>query len=139
MSITKLMKVIKISITMKYTQFSIRLRESREEKSLTMKQLAAAIEVSDASICKWENALAEPKAGYILKLAEYFHCSTDYLLGNGNDYAGARRNFCQISLDSGERELVELFKGLPEIQKRLLLATARAWTEAEDEVIHKIV
>lgn len=70
----------------KNLKFGMRLRELREEAGLSMLQLADAIGVSDASVCKWENGLAEPKASYIMRLAEYFDCSADYLIGNDGEY-----------------------------------------------------
>ena len=61
--------------------FSERLRELREAKGLSMIALSQKIGVSDAAICKWENATNEPKASYIYLLAEFFEVTTDYLLG----------------------------------------------------------
>ncbi len=70
--------------------FAARLRDLREEAGLSMMELARRIGVSDAAICKWENGLAEPKLGYIIRLAEFFDCSTDYLIGKDGDYAVAK-------------------------------------------------
>lgn len=67
--------------------FAVRLRELREEAGLSMMELSRAIGVSDAAICKWENGNAEPKLGYIIRLAEFFDCSTDYLIGKDGDFA----------------------------------------------------
>ncbi len=72
------------------TKFGARLHELREEAGLSMMQLAKAIGVSDAAVCKWENGAAEPKVGYIIKLAEYFDCTTDYLTGNDGYYSAAK-------------------------------------------------
>ena len=67
--------------------FKDRLRELREERGLSMKELGKKIGVSDAAVCKWENGIAEPKVSYILQLADFFECSTDFLLGRNDDYA----------------------------------------------------
>ena len=60
---------------------SKRLKELRLEKNLSQMKLAKIIGVSDAIICKWEKGENEPKAGYIIKLADYFGVTRDYLLG----------------------------------------------------------
>ena len=114
---------------MKETIFGARLRELREEGGLSMKQLGEALEVSDAAICKWENGMAEPKAGCILKLAVYFHCSADYLLGRSNEFARSGERYASVSLGNGEARIAELYKKLPEELRELLLKTAEAWAE----------
>jgi len=61
--------------------FATRLRELRIERELSMKDLAQKINATDAAISNWENDINEPKMSYIIKLAEYFGVSSDYLLG----------------------------------------------------------
>jgi len=61
--------------------FAERLKELRIEKGMSMKQLAKAINVTDAAITYWENNLNEPKITYLKAIAIYFGVSTDYLLG----------------------------------------------------------
>ncbi len=61
--------------------FANRLRELREEKRLSMKQLAKHIGTTDATISNWENEINEPKISYIKEIAIFFGVTTDYLLG----------------------------------------------------------
>ncbi len=61
--------------------FAIRLRELRIEKGLSMKQLAKALDTTDAAISNWENCINEPKISYLKSIALYFGVSCDYLLG----------------------------------------------------------
>lgn len=61
--------------------FSERLRELRQEKGLSMKQLAKELNTTDAAISNWENGINEPKISYVKSIAIYFEVSTDYLLG----------------------------------------------------------
>ena len=61
--------------------FATRLRELRIEKGLSMKQLAKALETTDAAISNWENCINEPKISYLKSIALYFGVSSDYLLG----------------------------------------------------------
>ena len=62
-------------------KFSQRLRELRTDRELSMKQLAKAIDTTDAAISNWENGINEPKISYIIKLCKFFDVSSDYLLG----------------------------------------------------------
>ncbi|MBR1954386.1 MAG: helix-turn-helix transcriptional regulator [Clostridia bacterium] len=63
----------------------LKLRELRENRQLSMAQLAIVIGVSDAAISNWENGVNEPKASYLIKLADYFGVTADELLGR-EDY-----------------------------------------------------
>ena len=64
--------------------FSMRLRERRTDKQMSMKQLAVAIGTTDAAISNWENGINEPKISYVIRLCEFFNVSADYLLGIEN-------------------------------------------------------
>ena len=60
------------------------IKELRLEKGLTQQQLAKNIGVSQKAIDYWERNVNEPKASYIIKLADFFDVSADYLLGRKN-------------------------------------------------------
>ena len=61
--------------------FAQRLRELRQDRNLSMKQLAKQLNTTDAAISNWENEINEPKISYLLSIAKFFNVSTDYLLG----------------------------------------------------------
>lgn len=69
--------------------FATRLRELRQEKKLSMKQLSIQIKATDGAISNWENGINEPKISYLVKLAVFFDVSADYLLGL-EDETGAK-------------------------------------------------
>ena len=61
--------------------FAQRLRELRQDKHLSMKQLAKELNTTDAAISNWENEINEPKISYLVAIAHFFNVSADYLLG----------------------------------------------------------
>ncbi len=61
--------------------FGKRLKELRQEKNLTQKQLAAQIGVRNSIISFYEVGDRQPSVEIIIKLAAVFHVSTDYLMG----------------------------------------------------------
>ena len=65
-------------------EFKYRLRNLRFEKNLTGEQLANAIGVKKTTISTWENGKAFPEIGTLIKLANYFDVSIDYILGRNN-------------------------------------------------------
>lgn len=96
--------------------FAERLKELREEKELSMMQLASKLGVSDAAICKWENDLTEPRANNILSIAHFFEVSTDYLLGLESEFGVKKYSSPQIvvhTLSLDEKKLLDSFRSLP--------------------------
>lgn len=60
---------------------SLRLKELRTENNLSQKALADKIGVSQKAIDYWERGVNEPKAGYIIKICDYFNITADFFLG----------------------------------------------------------
>ena len=58
-----------------------RIKQLREEDGLSQAQLAKAVGISQAAIALWELGDRTPSADAIIKLAEFFDVSADYLLG----------------------------------------------------------
>ena len=58
-----------------------RLKDLREEKGLSMKELGLQLQIAPASICRWENGKADIQATQLIALAKFFGVTTDYLLG----------------------------------------------------------
>ena len=59
----------------------MRLKELRKEKGITQLQLALALNMSQNTISRYETG--ERQAGYdeLIRIADYFNVSIDYLLG----------------------------------------------------------
>ncbi|MGN0115638.1 MAG: helix-turn-helix transcriptional regulator [Acutalibacteraceae bacterium] len=57
------------------------IKELRVRHSLSQKQLAEQLGVSQQTVAKWESGNASPKPALIKRIAEYFDVSADYLLG----------------------------------------------------------
>ena len=65
--------------------FGERLKELRNLKGITQKQLAQLMNVSGNTIHSWERDKQEPSMSSLLFLSEYFEVSLDYLFGK-SDY-----------------------------------------------------
>lgn len=65
--------------------FADRLLELRKEKGISQADLAKSISVSFGVVCYWETDRSEPTAPNLVKIADYFGVSIDYLLGR-TDY-----------------------------------------------------
>ena len=61
-----------------------RLRNLRLLKNLTQSELAEILGVERTRYNKWEQEASEPKLSMLCKIADYYHVSTDFLLGRTN-------------------------------------------------------
>ena len=67
--------------------FSQRLSQLRKQAGLSQKQLGETIGLSNKAICTMELGKRETTFRKLVMLAEFFHVSTDYLLGVTDDPA----------------------------------------------------
>ena len=58
-----------------------RIKVLRAEKKMTILELGKAVNVSDATICRWENGISDIKSDQLIALAKFFEVITDYLVG----------------------------------------------------------
>ena len=60
---------------------SQRIHELRTARNVSQVKLAEILGVTKQSVSNWENDNIQPSSEILMKLAEYFGVSTDYLLG----------------------------------------------------------
>lgn len=82
--------------------FGDRIRRLREDRKYRQEQVATVLRVNRKAISHYENNMREPSFETLIKIAELYHVSTDYLLGvdNGHmiDASGlSEREFSLIS------------------------------------------
>ena len=58
-----------------------KIRELRNAKGMTQEELADKLNVSVQTVSRWENGVNCPDISMLPVLAEYFHTTTDNLLG----------------------------------------------------------
>ena len=61
--------------------FSERLRAMLKERNLTQAKLIEDLEISSAVPFKWLSGKNSPSIESLIRLAKYFDCSVDYLIG----------------------------------------------------------
>lgn len=83
--------------------FGERLKKLRIEKQLTQEMLANKLNLSKANISKYESGYLEPGLQTLVKIAEIFETTTDYLLEN-SEY----RELSVTINDKNKRKIAEL-------------------------------
>ena len=58
-----------------------RIKQLRLERGINQKELGDAVGVSKQSVSNWENGNIMPSVDLLIRLADIFGVSTDYLLG----------------------------------------------------------
>lgn len=76
------------------TIFNIRLKELRTKKGISQQKLADRIGISKSSINMYERGEREPNIAILIKMADVFQTTVDYLIGNSNNTAN---NFSNLS------------------------------------------
>ena len=67
------------------------LKALRKKHKMTQKQLANAIGIDNSSVCKYETGDVLPSHDILIKIAELFNVSTDYILDRSS--FGRKRRF----------------------------------------------
>lgn len=110
--------------------FSERLKDLRQEKKLTQKELALYLGLSANSICEWEKGRCEPSIEHLLKLSALFECSIDYLTGNADDFGSiVIKNEKSLELSPKGKEMMEIFNALGAEYQSQVLEYARYFAE----------
>ncbi len=65
------------------------LRDLREDHDLRQETIASYLGVSQQTYSNYENGHREIPVTVVKKLAQYYHVSTDYLLGSDTSYLGS--------------------------------------------------
>ena len=63
----------------------MRLKELRKKKGLTQLRLATELNTTQNTISRYETGEHEPGIAELIKIADYFNVSVDYLIGRTDD------------------------------------------------------
>ena len=97
----------------------IRLRIKRDV-NLSQKEVATVIGGSQSNLAKWEKEKLHPPADMVIKLADFFGVSTDYLLGRTDELDDLILN--KPILTKEENILITLYRNMNNEKKARLVA-----------------
>lgn len=66
-----------------------RLQELRKRDGYSQEQLAEMLGISRQAVSKWESGQGNPEIDNVIKLAEIYHVSTDYILLGQEKFSAA--------------------------------------------------
>ena len=62
------------------------LKSLRKDKGVTQQEIACELNVDRSTYAKYETAKSQPNFDTLVKIADYFDVSTDYLLCRNHQY-----------------------------------------------------
>lgn len=101
-----------------------RLKELRLESGIKRSRLAADLNINAGTIANYENEIREAPYEYLIKFADYFDVSIDYLLGRDNtDIAIGKKS----ELSAEEKDLINEFRALDKLGKGRVQEFIELW------------
>ncbi len=62
----------------------MRIKELRKEQKITQLKMALDLNMSQNTISRYENGEREPGIAELIRIADYFHVTIDYLVGRSD-------------------------------------------------------
>ena len=78
-----------------------KIRELREEMGMNQAELCRRIQIPQTTLWHYENSEREISAEWLIKIAEFFNVSVEYLVG-ATEYRKAARFMDNVFLEVGE-------------------------------------
>ena len=103
-----------------------RLKELRKEANLTQEQLAEKLGLKYFNIGDWERGKCEPCIADLIRLAQIFRVSVDYLIGNTEDFSALLPDNTFSQLSKEEKNLLKWYNEMNDIHKYTLLDLAKS-------------
>ena len=91
----------------------MRIKELRADKKESQQKLAMLLNVSQTMISRYELEQAYPDVEMLIKLAQHFGVSVDYLIG----VSESKLPYTKSNLSEQEQQILFLFKRLSKTQK----------------------
>lgn len=102
------------------------LKKLRQESGISQQKLADVILVSQQSVNKYENKNVEPDLETLVKIAEFFDVSLDYLAGRtGVREMADKTRMSDLSGD--EERLVKRYRKLKDNQKKCVVQLVESY------------
>lgn len=107
-------------------EFKEIIKELRKSKEYSADHVAEKIDIPAGSYKKYESGILNPGVPVIIKLADFYNVSTDYLLGRTEIKAMAGTSPAeQLDVTAAEQEIIRRYTEFPEEVRLLLLETIR--------------
>lgn len=102
------------------------LKLLRKQHDLSQQKLADILHVSQQSVYKYENGITSPDIETLIRMADYFNTSIDYLVEH-TDIPHRIEPVKDTMLNEEELALVDCYRKMTSTQRELLQAIAKEY------------
>ena len=106
------------------------LKKLRNKKGISQQMLANIFGISQQSVNKYENHSIEPDIDTLMRLADFFGTSVDYLIGH-TEIDRVIEPVQSYDLNTDEADLVNTYRKLCKPEKESIRLVMRNYTEKE--------
>lgn len=117
--------------------FSSRLKELREEKGWSQKDLAEKIKSTNKNIWAYENGIAYPNIDTLIRMSKVFQVSVDFIIGNTDDFGNVIVSAPNGSISPADEKLLKDFYALGPFEQEYIRGQIQALLNTSREVIKK--
>lgn len=124
----------------------------RKNNGYSTRELGEKLRVSQSSVSLWEKGARRPDMGTLVKIANLYGVSTDYLLGSEDNSVKSELTILNEQLNSLERNMTMIKKEMDNIQKEIglylntIICDERylgeiinnSYIKSDDELDHKL-
>lgn len=111
-------------------KLSNKLKELRKNRHLTQSDVAGKLGLQYFTLGKWEQGRAEPSVEDLSRLADFFECSIDYLIGREDDF-GNINVVSNTGLSVHEEDMIRKLRALGPLQFKYLQSQIDALYDIE--------
>lgn len=113
------------TVVITITLFNKRLRILRKKQKISQKDFAKILGVSNVVLSRYENGERKPDYDILIKIAEYFDVSVDYLLGKSDIKNMEHKDDFETFIN--DPELETWYRELPESDEEELRQMKEIW------------
>ena len=81
-------------------QIGRNIYELRKSKNMTQREFAKTLDVSCATVSKWEKNKAIPTCEHIVKICTYYEVDANFIYENSKNINSEKVNECMITLEN---------------------------------------
>lgn len=111
------------------------LKDCRILKGKTLTEIEKETGINNSNLSRWECGKVTPSIMFYEILADYFGCTIDYLVGREDELGNI--SVAGEELNENERNLVALFRSMPEARQRTVLDMMQAMSDGSGRNIKK--
>lgn len=109
------------------------LKKLRGKKGVSQQRLADSLGISQQSINKYENHSVEPDISTLIKLADYFNTSIDYLVGH-TELDRIIESVKSCDLNGDEYRLIENYRKINDGEKESIRLIINNYLKADKKI-----